>query len=148
MKIERLQELLDKGVFTEEEAIHAKRVIKELPLGEKNIGIPDFVRFKYYMGFNATDTVGEEFKGEFLRSCSPPPGIENYNALFRKYGHTVYGLTTDWEWYREDTLTLSMNKKGMAPIEEATEEDCWKMLAISAFYWQRFYEEEYREGVK
>ena len=147
MKIERLQELLDKGIFNEEEAIHVKRVINELPLGEKNIGIPDFVRFKYYMGFDTNAFNSKEFIDEFLRHCSPPPGIENFNALFRKYGHTVYGLEVKWDWYREDTLTLSLSKKGLSPIEEATEEECWKMLAISAFYWQRLYEEKYGKEV-
>ena len=146
MNIERLKYLLDKGVFNEEEQIHVKRIINELPLGEKNIGVPDVIRFKYYLGFNVEYAPKEELLKELIERCKPPEGIENYNVLFHKYGHTVYGFTTKWEWYREENLTLALSKKGYAPIENATEEECWKMLAISAFYWQRFYEEKYGKG--
>lgn len=145
MKLERLKELKDAGVFNEDEMIHVNRIIKEFPLGEKNIGIPDVIRFKYYLGFNASYATNEELLKQLLKHCSPPPGIENYNDLFKKYGQTDYGLETSWRWYSKNTLTLAMAEKGYEPVERATELECWQMLALSAFYWQRFYEEDFEK---
>lgn len=147
MDVEKLKKLKEKGIFSKDEEVQVNRIINEASLGEKNIGVPDIIRYKYYLGFDATDFSKEDILNELILHCSPPEGIENFNALFRKYGHTSYGLKTEWIWYREDTLTLSMSKKGLCPIENATEEECWKMLALSGFYWQRFYEEKYAEEV-
>ena len=145
MKLERLKNLREQGIFNEEELPHVDRIIKEFHLGEKNIGIPDVIKFKYYLGFDITYVTGEKLLKQLIDHCSPPPGIESFNDLFKKYGMTSYGLKDEWHWFREDTLTIAMTKKGLAPIESATELECWQMLALSAFYWQKYYEEFLKE---
>ena len=141
MKLEKLKSLRNEGIFNKDELVQVDRIINEFSLGEKNIGIPDIIKFKYYLGFDVSYVTNEELLRELIEHCSPPPGIENFNELFRKYGMTSYGLEDKWVWFREESLTIALSKKGFAPIESASEMECWKMIALSAFYWQRFYEE-------
>ena len=60
--------------------------------------------------------------------CVPPLGAEYYFPdLFGKYGRTFTGICDGWNWF-DDSL------------KDAQETDLWKMIAITALYWQKFYE--------
>lgn len=68
-----------------------------------------------------------------LDECVPPLGAEDYfPTLFGKYGYTFTGICDGWRWDKER-------------LNEASSEELWQMLAISAMYWQSNYELWYEE---
>lgn len=89
-------------------------------------------------------TVSEEIKStlgfdpnhadllQLLKDSAPPLGIEECSNLFRKFGHTLSGMQEGWEWNPQITVS---------------EAEAWKMIAISALYWENKYKKWYHEEV-
>ncbi len=66
-----------------------------------------------------------------LDYCVPMIGAEKYFPdLFGKYGYTFTGVGDGWQW-------------NFAALQEASEADLWKMLAIASTYWYLTYERLY-----
>ena len=55
------------------------------------------------------------------------------------YGYTLCGICDGWNWYHKDTISDCAREKGYKPIEEATAEELWKIVALSERYWELFY---------
>lgn len=75
----------------------------------------------------------------FLQECTPWLDADFNSDLFKNYGYTYSGICDGFEFYKDK-------------IDKAPEVDLWKMLALSAMYWEKSYsrwldqkEEENRE---
>lgn len=79
---------------------------------------------------------GNEDKLEFLREyCVPPLGAENINSLFGEYGETISHICSGFFWDNER-------------LEQITEVEYWKMIALSSIFWEKFYEDAYDRQCK
>lgn len=83
---------------------------------------------------------------EFLKTNVMPPLVaESIDEVFRKYGMVTTGVADGWYWFTKDNITEVAIKHGHRPIEEASETEIWKMIALCERYWRIFYEGLYRE---
>lgn len=65
--------------------------------------------------------------------CVPMLGAEHaFPDLFGKYGYTFVGIGDGWQW-------------NFAALQDAPEDDLWKMLAIGSTYWYINYARWYNE---
>ena len=80
-----------------------------------------------------------------LTNVCPPLGAENIHPVFRKYGYTFSGIGDGWYWFREEEFLNEKNVEGVLPIEKASEEELWKIIAISNTYWMVFYKRHYED---
>ena len=67
-----------------------------------------------------------------INEIDPPRWIEYVDETFETYGYMYYGDYTRWVWFRSDTISDEIRKYGNKPIEEASELELWKMIAISS----------------
>ena len=65
-------------------------------------------------------------KDFFLKECTPWLGADSDLELFKKYGFTYGGICDGFHFYTDK-------------LQEAPEIDLWKMLALSAMYWEKSY---------
>ena len=105
------------------------------------IGIADGkIDFKYYV---SGDIFSDELCDFVIHHCTPKLGMEYIDETFNTYGYTYSGIGDGWEWFRRDKITQYAIDRGHKPIEDATNEELWKMLAMSSIYWEGKYKEWY-----
>lgn len=100
----------------------------ELSRKEGGIAIGAVDGFASETGIKGTETMQEVLK----MFCVPPLGAEQICEEYKKYGYTLCNIGDSWVW--DDKA-----------LENVTETECWKMLALSALYWEKFYARLYRE---
>lgn len=143
MKKKTLDKLLKNGVLSKEEYDSFFTTMSENERGEM-IGIAPTgnVSHKYHLE-------GDLLQGdliEFLKTkVDPPYEAEEMDEVFHKYGMMVCGIGDRWYWFTNDNITEQALKNGRKPIEEATELEIWKMIAICERYWHISYERWYEE---
>lgn len=84
---------------------------------------------KQTLGFDPNDPDLQKL----LVDATPPLGIEYCSDLFKRCGHTLGGITEGWQWN---------------PQIMVTDAEAWQMIAISALYWQKKYEQWYEQAQK
>ena len=98
------------------------------------IGIVDGkIDFKYYIG---GDIFNDDLCDFVIHHCVPKLGMEYIDETFNIYGYTYSGISDGWKWFRRDKITQYAIDRGHKPIEDATNEELWKMLAMSSMYWE------------
>lgn len=89
-----------------------------------------------------------------LRNVTPMLGAEEYDEVFKVYGYTYTGIGDGYSWFtNRENLPMYMGTKindinrlkGHKPIEEASELELWKIIAISSRYWEVNYKRWYYE---
>lgn len=60
---------------------------------------------------------------------------DDFPELFGKYGYTYCGISDGFNWFKKDTITKCALEHGHKPLEEASELEMWKMIALSYMYW-------------
>ena len=142
----RLDNLLKTGVLQKDEYDLFFKTMRENERGEL-IGVvpPGNVGYKYH--FNGDLLQGDPLNF-LIKYCAPPLGAESMDPIFYKYGTTISGICDGWYWFTKDNITERAENNGHRPIEEATEIEIWKMIAICCRYWESFYEECYDKHEK
>lgn len=74
-----------------------------------------------------------------LKEIVFPIGIERYDEVFSTYGKMIYTDQEHWVWWTRDNIPEEAIEQGCKPIEDATEEELWKMVAIASRYWEILY---------
>ena len=83
---------------------------------------------------------------EFLKKrVTPPIGADDMDETFGKYGIMIYGVCEYWHWFTKDNITEYALNNGRRPIEDASELELWKMIAIASRYWETFYSDCYHQ---
>lgn len=112
--------------------------------------VPNKARLIYNLKFNP-----ENYNLiELVINSTPWLGADHdYPELFGKYGYTFTGIGDGFRWFRKDPNTkltykqIALNDTAIAhgykAIDDATELELWKMLALSERYFGRFYSECY-----
>ena len=54
--------------------------------------------------------------------------------LFGVYGYTTCGIVEVWRWLHKDSISDKARKDGCKPIEEASELELWKMIALMSIF--------------
>ena len=135
--------LIKKGIITEEE--YRKFI------SDKNVNNGEITG-----GYRNTESIVRKYKFngnlldgslvDFIRyNIVPPLGAESYDKVFKIYGYSYYGICDGYEWFTKDNITDTAIKNGYKPLEEATELELWKIIAICSRYWKVFYERCYRD---
>lgn len=143
MKKKKLDELLKNGVLTKDEYDSFFKTMGENEKGEM-IGIMPHgnAAHKYHLE-------GDLLHGdllEFLKTkVTPPYEAEDMDETFKKYGTMICGICDYWHWFTKDNITEYALNNGRRPIEEATELEIWKMIAICERYWRVFYDNCYHD---
>lgn len=74
---------------------------------------------------------GDETLQELVKKfATPPMDSENIFAVFGKYGHSFFGVAEGFKW---DSL------------ENLTELDAYKMIALCSIYWENKYDKWFHE---
>ena len=138
MVIDKFEKLVSNGVITTEEKNKVYSQMKPNSDGQF-IGLSDSkIDYKYYVSGNIFD----DDLCDFVKNhCVPQLGSEYLFPIFNTYGMTFSGICDGWSWFTKDNITQYALKKGHKPIEEATKEELWEMLALSSMYWKGKYEE-------
>ena len=143
MKKDKLDKLLKQGVLTKEEYDSFFKTMRENEKGEL-IGILPNSNALHKYNLNGDLLHGNLL--EFLKiRVTPPMEAENMDETFKKYGMMVCGIYDYWYWFTKDNITEEAYKNGRRPIEEATELELGKMIAISERYWEVFYSDCYHD---
>ena len=136
---EKIDALYKAGVFTKDDYDCVMSNMSVTEEGEL-IGTYPAEKTKYKYDFDG-DMLNMNPREFLINYVSPPLGAEYMDKTFWTYGTTYCGICDGWSWYRTDTLTDIGKSKGHKPIEEATNEECWKMIAIASRYWEVFYKD-------
>lgn len=143
MKKSKLDRLYKEDILTENEYLS---FFKTMHVNEKDemMGmIPDSnASYKYYFD---GDLLGGNLVDFLKTRVTPPLGAENMDDVFAKYGMTVCGICDYWYWFTKDNITEYALNNGRKPIEEASELELWKMIAICERYWEIFYSQEIKK---
>lgn len=136
-----LDNLLKRNVLTQEEY---NEFFKSMSVDEKGqmIGVVPNGKCSEKYHFDG-DLLGDNLLDFVINNVTPPYGSESFDDTFKTYGMMVCGIADYWHWFRKDNITDQAIKHGHKPIEEATEVELWKMIAIASRYWQVFYERIY-----
>lgn len=68
--------------------------------------------------------------------------------LFGVYGYTTCGIVEVWRWLHKDSISNKARKDGCKPIEEASELELWKMIALMSIFDDRMRIKELMEHKK
>ena len=143
MKKSKLDRLYKENILTENEYLS---FFKTMHVNEKDemIGaIPNGkASYKYYFD---GDLLGGNLVNFLKTRVTPPLGAEYIDDIFGKYGMTVCGICDYWYWFTRDNITEYALNDGRRPIEEASELELWKMIAICERYWEIFYSQEIKK---
>lgn len=144
MKKKKLDELLDNGVLTKDEYDLFFKTMGENEKGEMIGVMPNGeVSYKYHLE-------GDLLNGnllEFLKTkVNVPYEAEDMDETFGKYGMMICGVCDYWRWFTKDNITANALVDGYRPVEEATELELWKMIAICERYWRVFYKNLYHDA--
>lgn len=143
MYINDLKECFKNGAITQQEYDEIFQSMSICEDREQLIGLVP--NTKGMIKFNLNGDMVDGSLMEFLKTrIEPPYEAEHIDPLFKKYGMMVCGIADYWHWFTKDNITQYALENGHKPIEEATDEELWKMIAICSRYWQVFYEREYR----
>ena len=147
MNIREIEQLQKKGILSKQEVDDLLEG-KDIDENGRIMGVFTLnkIYYKYQMSYDLSDeqTNNVYYLREFiLKEIYPPLGGESISTTLKTYGYTLCGICDGWSWYRQDTITDYAREKGHKPIEEATMEELWKIIALCSRYWQIFYEREY-----
>ena len=133
--------LYNVGVYSEEEY---NSIMKFMHVNEKGelIGvIPNGIMSTLY---SLKFDLKKQSLVDIVKDSSPWLGADyDFPELFGKYGYTITGICDGWNWFTQDKITDHARNNGYKPIEEATELELWKMLALSNTYLYNEYKEWY-----
>lgn len=140
MKKSKLDRLYKENILTEDEYLS---FFKTMHVNEKDemIGaIPNGkTSYKYYFD---GDLLGGNLVNFLKTRVTPPLDAEYIDDVFAKYGMAVCGICDYWYWFTKENITEYALNEGKKPIEEASELEVWKMIAICERYWKVFYSQE------
>ena len=144
MKIDKLNRLLDEGVLTQEEY---DSFFDTMHVNE-NGQLVGIVQTKN-PATHKYNLEGDLLNGdlvEFVKTkITPPYEAEDMDEVFKTYGVMVTGIADYWHWFTRDNITEYALSHGHKPIEEASELELWKMIAICERYWEVFYSDCYHD---
>lgn len=133
------------GVYSEEEYESILGRMSENNNGELLGGVPDGCSLKYSLKFD----LKTKPLVDIVADCSPWLGADHdFPELFGKYGYTYCGICDGFEFFRTGTINDIAKEHGYKPLDEATDVELWKMLALSNTYWLNSYREWYYKKTK
>lgn len=142
MYIKDLKDCLRNGAITQQEYDEIFEYMSIHEDGEQLIGV--IPNTKGMIKFNLDGDMTDGSLIDFLKTrITPPYEATRIDPLFTKYGMMVCGIGDYWHWFTKNNITQYALDNGHKPIEEATEEELWKMIAICSRYWQVFYQRLY-----
>ena len=94
------------------------------------------------------DLLHDDPRHFLITHVGPPLGAESIDPIFNTYGMTISGICDGWWWFTKDNITEHAKQHGHKPIEEATEVEIWRMIAICSRYWEAEYTEWYHKSDK
>jgi hypothetical protein len=142
---DQFDKLVEKGIISESESSEVYTQMHPNSDGQL-VGMSDNkIDYKYYI---QGDIFNENLCNFVIHHCTPLLGMENIDNTFKKYGMTYSGISDGWSWFTKDNITQYAIDRGYEPIENATDEELWKMLAMSSMYWEGKYEEWYNRAEK
>lgn len=136
---QELDDLLKKGVFTQDEYNEFFKTLSVVDEKGRMTGLMPHnqnILNKYY--FNG-DLIGGSLIEFIVSQITPPLGCSGIDEVFAIYGYEYYGIADGYCWITENTITDAMRQHGLKPLEEASEVELWKIIAISSRYWECFY---------
>lgn len=140
---DRFDELVERGIISESEKEKICSQMHQNADGQF-IGISDGkINYKYYIG---EDIFNDNLCDFVIKHCVPQLGMEYIDDTFKTYGMTYSGICDGWDWFRKDKMTQYALDNGHKPIEDASDTELWKMLAMSAMYWEGNYKEWYNKS--
>lgn len=143
MKKAKLDRLLKEGVLSKEEYDSFFKTMKENEKGVM-IGIMPNGNASYKCNLDGDLLHGDLL--EFLTTkVTPPYEAEYMDETFKKCGMMVCGIGDFWHWFTKDNITEYALNNGCRPVEEVTELELWKMIAICERYWHVFYSDCYHD---
>ena len=146
MKISKLNKLLNEGVLTNEEYNLFFNSMTDNGKGELIGSVP--YRENAYRKFCLEGDLSNENLLEFVKTKIVPPYEADYiDDLFKKYGIMILGISDYWHWFTKENITDYAIHNGCKPVEEATELELWKMIAICERYWAVSYKEWYYDAI-
>lgn len=134
----KFDELVKSGVISQ---LEKKKIYSQMKPNSDGqlIGRSDIkIDYKYRIG---GDIFNENLCDFVIKYCVPPLGMEDIDNTFKIYGMSVCGICDKWHWFTRDNINQYAIEKGHKPIEYATNEELWKMLAMSSMYWEGSYKE-------
>lgn len=150
MYVKEVERLHKVGIYTDEMYNKIMDSMKDCGTGQLVGVIPGKADLIYNLKFNPDD-----FNlVELVVNSTPWLGADHdYPELFGKYGYTFSGIGDGFRWYRKDPNSaftckqVALNNTAMAhgykAIDDATELELWKMLALLETYWCNSYIEWY-----
>ena len=136
-EVDRLHKV---GVYSDDEY---NSIMKSMDVNEKGelIGVvPNGIWTLYSLKFD----LKKQSLVDIVKDSTPWLGADSdFPELFGKYGYTISGIYDGWDWFTQDSITDYAMNHGHKPIEEATELELWKMLALTNTYWYNSYKEWY-----
>ena len=142
---DKFDKLIEKGIISEAEKEKIYAQMRTNSDGQL-IGVSDvIVDYKYSI---EGDIFNEPLCDFVINHCVPQLGMEHIDDTFKTYGITYCGICDGWSWFRKGNITQYAIENGHKPIEEATREELWKMLAMSSMYWEGNYKEWNKQSEK
>lgn len=142
MKKRYFDELFRMGVITKEEY---SDVLTKMQVTEDGNLIGVVPEENYINKYNLEGDMLEGDLHEFVKKhISPPYEFVNVEP-FCKYGMMYSGIYEKWSWFTEENISLQGIKFGYRPIEGATQEELWQMIAMASRYWEICYKRWYHE---
>ena len=150
MYIKEVEKLHKDGIYTDEMYSKIMNSMDDCGTGQLTGVVPHNADLIYNLKFNPDD-----FNlVELVVHSTPWLGADyDYPELFGKYGYTFTGIGDGFRWLRKDPNTEFTFKQealndtaathGYKAIDDATELELWKMLALSERYWGNCYKEWY-----
>ena len=142
MKKKYLDELLKRKIITQEEYDDVFAKMRLLKNGDL-IGIVP--RKNYITKYNLEgDMLNGDLHDFVKRHIIPPYEFVDVEP-FSKYGILYTGIADRWNWFTKDNISQRGYAVGYRPIEEATKEELWKMIAMASRFWEVSYRRWYYE---
>ena len=140
----KLDEQLRKGILTQEEYASFFQTMRVNERGEM-IGFTPHGNARLKHDFDG-DLINGDPLQFLLKHCCPPLGVEDMDNTFKKYGTTIAGIGDDFHWFTKDNITKHAIDSGHRPVEEASELEIWRMIAVCSRYWETAYHEWFEMG--
>lgn len=133
-----LDDLLERNILTKDEYNEFFKSMNIIENGEMIGVIPNGRAYQKYQ-FDG-DLLGDDLLDFVIKNVIPPYGAETIDNTFRTYGMMLFGIGDTWKWFRKGEMSEHAIKSGHKPIEDDTESELWKMIAISSRYLEVFYQ--------
>lgn len=138
---DKLDDLLKRGVLTEAEYNKYFETMNVNDKGELIGAVPsDRFHYKYEFDGNLLDKPLVEF---VLEEITVPLDAECIDPLFKTYGFSFFGICDGYHWFTSSEISDEQRNRDYKPIEEASELELWKIVAICSRYWESHYKEWY-----